>query len=40
MYELSAILIHRGDAHSGHYFGYLRDTMIEKDWDQLIAEYS
>jgi len=26
-YELSAILLHRGDAYSGHYHAYIKDTL-------------
>lgn len=32
VYELYGILIHRGTAHSGHYFAYIRDILREGDW--------
>ncbi len=28
-YELAAVLIHRGNAHGGHYHAYIRDVMKE-----------
>lgn len=37
-YELYGILIHRGSAHSGHYFCYIRDIMQESDWKIGLQE--
>lgn len=31
-YELYGVLIHRGSAHAGHYFCYIRDIMQESNW--------
>lgn len=31
-YELYGVLIHRGSAHSGHYFCFIRDIMQECNW--------
>ena len=33
VYELQAVLMHRGSAFSGHYFGYIRDSIREGKWD-------
>jgi uncharacterized UBP type Zn finger protein len=38
LYELSGILLHRGDAYSGHYHTYLRDTVLEGQWE-LFDEF-
>ena len=38
MYELFGVLIHRGTAHSGHYFAYIRDTLGEGDWKSNFQE--
>ena len=32
LYELFAIIMHRGSAHSGHYFAYIRDYQREGNW--------
>lgn len=32
-YEISSILLHRGDAYSGHYHAFIRDTLKEGNWD-------
>lgn len=32
IYQLFAVIMHRGSAHSGHYFAYIRDTMDEGAW--------
>lgn len=33
IYELKAVIVHRGTAHGGHYFTYVRDEMGEGDWN-------
>ncbi len=35
-YELYGVLIHRGSAHGGHYFSYVRDVMQESDWKKSL----
>lgn len=38
-YELFAVINHRGTAHSGHYFAYIRDCLGEGTWtDRAEAE--
>ena len=37
IYELFAVLIHRGDAYGGHYHAYIRDTLNEADWEGRFA---
>jgi hypothetical protein len=32
LYELLAVIMHRGSAYSGHYFAYIRDSMHEGKW--------
>ncbi|CAD8126154.1 unnamed protein product [Paramecium sonneborni] len=39
VYELQGIIIHRGNAHGGHYLAYFRDLLDEGDWESHIAEY-
>jgi ubiquitin carboxyl-terminal hydrolase 40 len=39
VYELQGIIIHRGNAHGGHYHAYFRDLLDEADWNGHIAEY-
>ncbi|CAD8204134.1 unnamed protein product [Paramecium pentaurelia] len=39
IYELQGIIIHRGNAHGGHYFAYFRDLLDEGDWLSHIPEY-
>lgn len=31
-YELYGVVIHRGSAHGGHYFAYVRDVLQESSW--------
>jgi hypothetical protein len=38
MYELHAVIMHRGSAHSGHYFAYIRDSLSEGHWVHPKAE--
>ena len=33
LYQLQAVIMHRGSAHSGHYFAYLRDGFREGNWE-------
>lgn len=33
LFLLQAVIMHRGSAHSGHYFAYIRDSMAEGKWD-------
>ena len=35
-YELSAIILHRGDAYHGHYHAYIRDVINEGNWENLM----
>ncbi|CAK64552.1 unnamed protein product (macronuclear) [Paramecium tetraurelia] len=39
VYELQGVIIHRGNAHGGHYFAYFRDLLDEGDWLSHIPEY-
>jgi ubiquitin carboxyl-terminal hydrolase 40 len=32
MFELKSIVIHRGGAHGGHYFSYIKDDLNEGNW--------
>eukprot|EP01032_Pedospumella_encystans_P025073 gene25073-28345_t len=32
LYQLHAVIMHRGSAHSGHYFAYIRDNLGEGMW--------
>lgn len=32
LYELHAVIMHRGSAHSGHYFAYIKDNLSEGRW--------
>lgn len=34
IYELCAVIIHRGDAFGGHYKAYIRDVLNEGDWGE------
>eukprot|EP00743_Colponemidia_sp_Colp-15_P009663 GILK01010573.1.p1 GENE.GILK01010573.1~~GILK01010573.1.p1 ORF type:complete len:1080 (+),score=254.90 GILK01010573.1:173-3412(+) len=38
IYELSAVIIHRGTAYSGHYHAYIRDMMREGTWIEPTTE--
>ncbi len=31
-YELHSVIMHRGSAHAGHYFAYIRDSLREGSW--------
>lgn len=33
LYELHAVIMHRGSAHSGHYFAYIKDNLKEGNWE-------
>lgn len=33
LYQLHAVIMHRGSAHSGHYFAYIRDNLSEGKWE-------
>lgn len=39
-YELKSIVVHRGGAHGGHYFAYIKDDLNEGSWylDKLSKE--
>lgn len=37
-YELCSLIIHRGNAHSGHYFSYIRDELNEGGWDLPLLD--
>jgi hypothetical protein len=39
LYELFAVIMHRGSAHSGHYFAYIRDTLQEGVWALPESHY-
>eukprot|EP00475_Leptophrys_vorax_P005152 TRINITY_DN13100_c0_g2_i1.p1 TRINITY_DN13100_c0_g2~~TRINITY_DN13100_c0_g2_i1.p1 ORF type:complete len:769 (-),score=208.22 TRINITY_DN13100_c0_g2_i1:1412-3718(-) len=39
-YDLLSVLIHHGQAHGGHYYAYIRDTLNEGCWDLNEAEKS
>ena len=32
LYDLFAVIMHRGSAHSGHYFAYIKDSLEEGQW--------
>jgi hypothetical protein len=32
LYELHAVIMHTGSAHSGHYFAYIKDNLSEGQW--------
>ena len=32
LYELKSIVVHRGGAHGGHYFAYIKDDLKEGKW--------
>jgi hypothetical protein len=38
-YQLSTVIMHRGSAHSGHYFAYIRDTLDEGSWSLSMSAY-
>lgn len=39
-YELKSIVIHRGGAMGGHYHAYIRDDLVQGNWDvQLPSEF-
>lgn len=38
IYLLKAIIVHRGNAHSGHYYTYIRDELNEGNWDLQTGE--
>eukprot|EP00831_Metopus_contortus_P020455 TRINITY_DN19002_c0_g1_i2.p1 TRINITY_DN19002_c0_g1~~TRINITY_DN19002_c0_g1_i2.p1 ORF type:complete len:365 (-),score=85.71 TRINITY_DN19002_c0_g1_i2:117-1211(-) len=38
LYELKAIIIHRGGAYGGHYHAYIRDEMEEGIWNLKVPE--
>jgi hypothetical protein len=40
IYELFAIVVHRGGAHGGHYYANIRDCLNEGDWDQHMKLYT
>ena len=37
VYELCAVIIHKGDAFGGHYKAYIRDNLKEGDWKRLMT---
>lgn len=39
IYDLTAVIIHRGNAHGGHYHAYFRDLLDEADWNILMADF-
>jgi hypothetical protein len=39
LYQLFAVIMHRGSAHSGHYFAYIRDSLEEGDWELPDSYY-
>ena len=40
LYELQAVIMHKGSGMgSGHYFGYIRDSLCEGTWDAGIEGY-
>lgn len=38
LYELYGILIHRGDAHGGHYHAYVREVEEKLNFEKLLSE--
>ena len=40
LYQLHAIIMHRGNAYSGHYFAYIRDCLEEGVWQSPLASSS
>ena len=38
LYDLKAIIIHRGGAYGGHYHAYIHDSLGEGNWDLEIPE--
>ena len=40
MYQLFAVIMHKGSAHSGHYFAYIRDSLQEGIWELPDSHYS
>ncbi len=38
MYELKAIIIHRGGPYGGHYHAYIRDDLNEGNWNLQLPE--
>lgn len=39
IYQLSAVIMHRGSAHSGHYFAYIRDSEKQGVWQVSDTDY-
>jgi hypothetical protein len=39
LYQLFAVIMHRGSAHSGHYFAYIRDSLEEGQWELPESYY-
>ena len=40
LYQLFAVIMHKGSAHSGHYFAYIRDSLQEGVWELPDSYYS
>ena len=40
LYQLFAVIMHKGSAHSGHYFAYIRDSLQEGIWELPDSHYS
>lgn len=38
MYELKAIVIHRGGPYGGHYFAYMKDDLKQGNWNKQMPE--
>jgi ubiquitin C-terminal hydrolase len=34
IYELKAIVIHRGGPYGGHYYAYMKDDLAQGNWDR------
>ena len=37
-FELYGVIVHRGSAHGGHYFCYIRDVLQESNWGKSIED--
>lgn len=38
VYELKAIVIHRGGPYGGHYYAYMKDDLMQGNWDRELPQ--
>lgn len=38
VYELKGIVIHRGSCYGGHYYAYIKDDLMQGNWDREMPE--